>query len=457
MNKDACRQVESPREVAGQDPARSRPSEHPEMRFSLVTVIVTGICVLVNFTDGFDLVAMAVAAPLIAEEFALAPSVLGFLFSAALVGMAVGAMVLSPLGDRIGRKKTLAYSVALITVAMAATGASHSLVLLILLRFLTGVGVGGVLGSASSLVSEFAPDKYRSLLVIVSATGFTVGTVVVGPAASIIIETAGWRGVFFTGAALGAVALLLVLLFLPESPEYLARSGGATTGTLGRANRIRARMGLEPISDVSQPGSTQASPAPGIGLLLGAAHRRKTLMIWALLFSSFWTSYFLINWTPQLFIFSGFTLDQSIAALSLVTFGGLVAALLVGIANSRWPIAQAISLLLIVSVAVMATYAIVKPTMVAAVMPAMFLIGFTVNGALTALYGLVAIAYPLQFRSTGIGWALGVGRLGAIASPVVAGFMVELGIGIHGLLAMLAIPMSLAGAVLAWLIGRQMR
>lgn len=454
MNKNVCRPTSACEPAHGiQDD--KKPVEYHPVRVRLVTIIVTGICVLVNFTDGFDLVAMAVAAPLIAAEFALTPTILGFLFSAALVGMAVGAMVLSPLGDRVGRKRTLTCSVALVSVAMAATGVSHSLILLILLRFVTGVGVGGVLGSASSLVSEFAPEKFRSLLVIVSATGFTAGTVVVGPVASIIIEVAGWRGVFFAGAVLGALAGILVVLFLPESPEYLARSGGGTASTLNQVNRIRDRMGLAGLSDISPPRASKSPFGPGVGTLLSAGQRPKTLMIWGLLFSSFWTSYFLINWTPQLLVLAGFSLNHSIIALSLITFGGLVAAWLVGAVSSRWPLGQTITLLLIASVVVMVIYAMTKPTTPSLVMAAMFLVGFTVNGALTALYGLVAVAYPLEFRSTGIGWALGVGRLGAIASPVAGGFMVEMGIGMHGLLILLAVPMSAAGAVLAWLVSRQ--
>jgi len=427
----------------------------PEMKIRLVTIIVTAICFVVNFTDGFDLVAMAAAAPLIAEEFTLSASVLGFLFSAALVGMAVGAMVLSPLSDRFGRKRIMLYSVGLIAIAMVGIGFSNSLAPLIGLRFLTGVGVGGVLGSASSLVSEFAPEKHRSLLVIISATGFTVGTVVVGPIAASIIELAGWRGIFFVGAGFGGLAFLLVLLFLPESPEYLARSGQKSTANLARVNNIRARMGAVALINLPTVSSTKDTSKPALGSLLSRSQRKKTLMLWALLFTSFWTSYFLINWTPQLFVLAGYSLKHSITALSLVTFGGLIAAWLVGFFSPRWPMAKTISLLLFGSVIVMAAYIFAMPTNLTLIMTIMFVIGFCVNGALTALYGLVAIAYPLEFRATGIGWALGVGRLGAIASPIAAGFMVTQGIGMYGLLIILAIPMALIGAVLSSRIGRQ--
>src|SRR5690606_34378555 len=275
---------------------------------------------------------------------------------------------------------------------------------------------------------EFAPEKHRSLLVIISATGFTVGTVIVGPISASIIELADWRGIFFTGAGFGALAFLLALFFLPESPEYLTRSAKRSAGNLARVNHIRDRMGLPPLTDLPSISSTDKVEKPTIGNLLSATQRTKTLMLWALLFTSFWTSYFLINWTPQLFVLAGYSLTHSITALSLLTFGGLIAAWLGGLISARWPMTRTISLLLMASVVVMGAHTFAMPTHLTLILTIMFVIGFCVNGALTALYGLVAIAYPLRVRATGIGWALGVGRLGAIASPIAAGFMVSQGV-----------------------------
>lgn len=446
--------------ISNPDPSINNAHTSPDgaavMPLRTITIIVTAICFLVNFTDGFDLVAMAAAAPLIANEFGISASALGFLFSAALVGMAVGAMTLSPMSDRFGRKRIMLYSVGLVAISMLVIGISNSLTQLIILRFITGIGVGGVLGSASSLVSEFAPEKHRSLLVIISATGFTVGTVVVGPIASSIIAFGGWRGIFYTGAGFGALAFFLTLIFLPESPEYLVRSGRKSNAALTQINNTRTRMSLPVLTDFPPAAATQKISKSAIASLLGPEHRTKTLMLWGLLFTAFWSSYFLINWTPQLFVIAGYSLSDSITALSLVTFGGLIAAWIVGAISPHVPVAKTISLLLFASVIVMGAYTFAMPTNLTLILIIMFIIGFCVNGALTALYGLVAIAYPIEIRATGIGWALGIGRLGAIASPIAAGFMVTQGVGMYGLLIVLAIPMSIIGAMLSFQIGRSL-
>lgn len=422
----------------------------PTRKIPALSIVVALICFLINFADGFDIVAMSVAAPLIATEMNIGASVLGMVFSAAVIGMALGATVLSTLGDRWGRKKVILLSVALISVAMVATAYSGTLLPLIAARFVTGLGVGGVLGNTTSVASEYAPPHFRSFVVIFSATGFTLGTVIVGPIASHIIGIWGWREVFLVGGFIGMFTFILTWAFLPESLDFLMRSKGATSGHLSKINRLHARLGRPQLNEIPDISEEPAAGKPGIASLFRPANRQKTLLLWGLFFFAYWTTYFLINWIPQLLVLSGFPLDESIRTLSALTLGGLVAAWILGLLSARFDLNKAIAVLFAAAVVTMLTYAIMKPGDRQILLVFMFLIGFTVNGGMTSLYGLAAKLYTLDIRATGVGWGIGVGRLGAVISPIFAGILIDLGWGLYVLLLVLAVPSTLVAATLAW-------
>lgn len=414
------------------------------LKLSSVTFLVIFICFLINFTDGFDLIAMSVAAPAIAAELKIGSATLGAVFSSALVGMAIGAMFLAPLGDKLGRRFIILLSITIISTAMLATFTVASLKFLIAARFVTGVGVGGVLAGTASLVSEFTPGRYRSFAVIFCATGFTLGTVVVGPIASMVINAYGWREVFALGGLFGFSTLLVAWFLLPESIAFLS----------ARATGLQASPARSSNTGSAQGAGTANAPPVGIRYLFDPAYRTQTLFLWGLFFGTYWTSYFLMNWTPQLFVLSGASLEHGIRALSVLTFGSLIGAWTLGYFSAKVNLSRLIAIMLFLSALLIGVYSAWKPGNVPIMLAFMFLIGLSLNGGLTALYGLATNIYPLEIRSTGVGWAIGIGRIGAILSPMVAGWMVASGWGLYGLLPALALPTALIAGFLAWRLGR---
>lgn len=423
-------------------------------KLTSLTFLVIFICFLINFTDGFDLIAMSVAAPAIASELKIGSATLGAVFSSALVGMAVGAMFLAPLGDKIGRRVIILLSIAIISTAMLATFTVASLPYLIAARFVTGVGVGGVLGGTASLVSEFTPGRYRSFAVIFCATGFTLGTVVVGPIASMVIKAYGWREVFALGGLFGFSTLLVAWIWLPESVAFLSATAKGSQERLRKVNHTLARLDRPSVTGFAQDGDTASAPRAGIRYLLNTTYRTQTLFLWGLFFGTYWTSYFLMNWTPQLFVLSGASLEHGIRALSVLTLGSLIGAWTLGYFSSKVNLSRLIAIMLFLSAILIGAYSAWKPGNVAIMLTFMFLIGLSLNGGLTALYGLATNIYPLEIRSTGVGWAIGIGRIGAILSPMVAGWMVASGWGLYGLLPAVALPAALIAGGLAWRLGR---
>ena len=199
-------------------------------------VTVIGICCMLNILDGFDVLAIAFAAPPIADEWAIQPAALGLVFSAGLVGMALGAMFIAPLTDRIGRRAMILICIVAISVMMAVTGLSRSVLELIAARALTGLGIGGMLASLTSMVAEYSPDRQRNLTIGLLQAGYPVGGTLGGLIAAWLLPDFGWRALFFGGAVLGALMIPIVALWLPESLVFLAQK--QPPKALDRINRI---------------------------------------------------------------------------------------------------------------------------------------------------------------------------------------------------------------------------
>ena len=432
-------------------------SAFPEIRdridnggISLNQYVIISICFLLNVADGFDVLAMSVAAPSISDAWQITPQSLGVIFSAALAGMTIGAMFISPLSDKFGRRKIILFSVAAISLSMFATAYSGSVTELVIIRFITGLGIGSVLASLASITTEFAPEEKRSFAVIFVQSGYSVGAVIVGPVAGFVLAHYSWELLFIYGGSLSAVLFVFAYLFIPESIEYLASAKGDEQKRLDQINATLRRIGKPEFETLPKRSGAVLTDSGSISSLLGSNFRVRTLTLWGAFFLAFWATYFLINWIPKLFVNAGFDIQEGISALTVFTIGGLLGALSIGVISTRFNLTRSIATAFVVSALLLCLYVLIQPQNLPALYIFMAAANFALTGGFTAFYAVAAQSYPAEIRATGVGWCIGLGRFGAIVSPIVAGFLVASDWGMYSLFMVLAIPPILLSALLIY-------
>lgn len=405
---------------------------------------------LLNLADGIDVVAMSVTAPSVAAAWGLERGALGPLFSAALFGMAIGAAGLAPLSDRLGRRLLLVAAMLLVGLSMLAVSwieSTASVTVFSILRFVSGLGIGVIFGSAPALASEFMPSRYRSLAVSLVVMGYPVGAVLAGPIANALIPDYGWTAVFTAGGVLTLCIAIITWALLPESPEFLASRAGNWPDREVEVNSLLVRLDREPVSAL-EANITRLSATP-VAQILTAERRLRTLVLWAIYFMGFLTMYFMLSWIPTLFADSGYTRAQGIEALTGFNLGAVPGILVLAFLTTRLPLVPLLSLFFVLAGAVLAYVGLAEPSGLDSLMALMFVGGVFLHGGFTCLYALATKIYPSDIRAAGVGWAAGLGRTGAIASPLLAALLISMGWGMYSLFLVFALPL-LAGGFLLW-------
>lgn len=276
-------------------------------------------CFALNMLDGMDVLIIAFAAPVISEEWSIAPQALGVVFSAGLIGMTVGAMFLAPIADIIGRRNTIMICIVVMASGVFLTAYAQSTTQLILVRAYSGLGIGAMLATVATMAAEFAPERNKNFIVSVSISGYPVGATLAGLVAAQIIPELGWRAMFITAAVATAAMLPVVVFMLPESLNFLIDKH--PRGALERLNRTLRRMNAEPLTNLPTP-SKEAAERPGVSALLGCSRATSTLLLWLAFFMAFVTLYFLTSWIPKLAHNTGLSLDIAIYAGAVFNRGG---------------------------------------------------------------------------------------------------------------------------------------
>ncbi len=294
---------------------------------------VVVLCFVLAVVDGFDAQSIAYTAPVLAEQFALTKDVTGQLISSALVGLMIGALVGSPLADRLGRKPVIIVSVAIMGVFSLATMIAGSTTELFVYRFLTGLGLGGVMPNINTLTAEFAPARRRAFLMTAMFVGFPVGTIVGGFAAAGLISRFGWEAVFFLGgvAPLSMVPLLFVVL--PESPRFLAMHGSRS------ADLARIVAKLAPGSSLLSGGLVPAGVPQASGSirsLFASGRTPVTLLLWLVCFANLLTLYAILGWLPSVLNAAGFPLERAILSAVVFSLGAVIGGLVIAAAIDRY-------------------------------------------------------------------------------------------------------------------------
>jgi len=374
-------------------------------------------CAAVLFLDGLDTQAIGYVAPAVAREWGLSKVALGPVFSAGLFGLMIGALSFGPLADRLGRKKIIILSTVAFGIGALATAFVQDVAVLIVIRFFTGLGLGGAMPNAVALTSEFNPHRRRATMVMIMFCGFSIGAALGGLLAAALIPQYGWRSVFVAGGAAPLLLAPILALRLPESVRFLALTGRANTQV---AQLLAVVYPHAPISAAARfvVDEPKLSGMPVKHLFKGG-RTLATLLLWVVFFMSLLDLYFLSNWLPTVLNDLGASVSSAAVIGSMLQVGGVVGTFALGSVIDRFSFR---ALALVYFIAVFAVGAIGQLGHSAAlVTSAIFAAGFCIVGGQIAANALAANFYPTSVRATGVGWALGIGRVGSIIGPLIGG------------------------------------
>ena len=417
-------------------------NEHP---FSSFQWAIFGLCFLIVLLDGFDTAAIGYIAPLLITEWGVTRPDLAPVLSAALFGLAAGALSSGPLADRFGRKAVLLASVLVIGVACLASAFSGSLSQLVAWRFATGLGLGAAMPNAVTLMSEYCPDARRATLTNAMFCGFPLGAAFGGFLAAWMIPQFGWRSVLIFGGIVPLMLTVLLLLLLPESVRYMVAKRQPVERIRAVLRRISTTAANATSFIMTEKGpATNASS--GAGVVLSSAYLVGSISLWVAYFMGLVIFYALINWMPILFKDAG--LEPRTAALisALFPLGG-VGAILFGWLMDRFNGNKIIAAgFALTSVAICAIGQVAGN--VGLLVLVVFVAGTLMNTAQSSLPALAAGFYPTQGRATGVGWMLGLGRFGGIAGSFLVAELARRQLAFGDIFMIVAIPGLIAAAAL---------
>jgi len=416
---------------------------------TLAQIVIVSIGFILNCVDGVDVVAISVAAPAITSSCNISSIELGYILSAALVGMAFGAMFLAPLSDIYGRRKIVLFSVLLTGISMIITGfIERSVELMIVIRAISGIGIGAIFASAATFGNEFTPERYKNLVVTMIIAGYPFGAMIVGPIASLVLPNFGWQMLFiFSG--IGTISVFVLSYFLlPESVEFLEQCSLDEKSKLRAINKVLKRINRAPIDQLSTFGLVDKKRVSNVQSLLSKKLMLTTLKLWIIFFMGFMGIYFIISWIPSLYVNSGWTMNEGITALTLSNLGAVIGAISIGLLTTHYALRWPVGVFFGSTAILMAYFAYSKPTDLMKLYVLIFLIGAFLNGAFSAMYAVTARIYHAHIRSTGIGWCAGLGRSGAILAPILAGYLVAFNFDIYTLFFVFATPVLIAAILI---------
>jgi benzoate transport len=400
------------------DNIQQRVAHGPLTSFQLTAIAV---CIGLNMLDGFDILAMSFSASGVKAAWGLQNSQLGALLSAGLVGMALGSLFLAPCADRWGRRRIILLSGVIAGLGMLLSTAARGFADLLVLRALTGIGIGGTIASVAVVVSEYAPDRWRSTALAAYATGYPVGATIGGALTAVAIPRYGWRSAFAIGGAMTLALLFVAWRRLPESLDFLITR--RPPEALRRLNALLERMGSPMLSVLPEPAA-----APGLGdggsvrlLLTG-----RTLLLWLTFFCTMASFYFMVSWTPRLLNAAGLTAAQGLTGGVLLNLGGIAGCGGFAVAAVRADAHRLLLGSLIASALLIAAFGVTVHRLDLALWTAL-LLGVLSNAAMSGLYAVGPPLYPTAVRATGMGSAVGIGRLGAILAPLASGALLDHG------------------------------
>ena len=396
-------------------------------------------CAIIIIFDGYDLAVAGIALPSIMKEMGVTPATAGYMVSSALFGMMFGAMFLGTIADKIGRRWAIVICIVLFSVFTAAAGMTHDPVTFSITRFLAGLGIGGVMPNVVAQMTEYSPRKMRSTLVTLMFSGYSVGGMLAAVLGKGLIETYGWSYVFYA-AAIPVLIVPFVLLSLPESMAFLLKKG-----RIDELKKIIQR--LEPsytpaASDSFELPSTQKVEGAPIGKLFLDGRGLSTVMFWIAFFMCLFMVYALSSWLTKLMAQAGYSLGSALTFVLVLNFGAMIGAIGGGWLADRFSIKKVVMCFFALAAVSITALGYKMSTEMLYLMVG--LAGASTIGTQILIYAYVGQYYPMAIRSTGIGFASGVGRSGAILAPIVIGTLVGMALPLEQNFIAIAIPAVIA-------------
>lgn len=403
------------------------------------------LCFLVAIFDGFDTQAIAFTAPALIQAFGLGPGALAPVMTAGTVGMVLGAMTLGLLGDKLGRRPVILGAVALFGLATLATAFATTTTQIVIFRFLAGLGMGGATPVLLSLAGEYGPAKKRGTIMTTVLLGLPAGAILGGLLAAKMLPVIGWQGIFAVGGVVPLVLLVVLFFALPESLHYLARHPGAATNA--KISNILNKIVSQPIAMNATFTVPELEVKTGIGSLFADGLARNTIAIWAIYLFNWVAWFMLLSWLPTVLKATG--LPAADAPMGTVAVNAVFVACAIPLSLILPKMNTRLLLLMMfifgIALSVGLSYSGTNWTLVFILAAAA---GLGIGGQQIVLNYMVAEAYPTALRATATGWAIALGRMGAIIGSASGGWFLEQG-GPSGFYMALVLPLAIAAAGLA--------
>lgn len=406
-------------------------------------------CFMVVMLDGFDTAAIGFIAPAIREHWQLTAGALAPLFGAGLVGLTAGALLCGPLSDRFGRKRIIEFCVVLFGIFSLLSAFSLNLETLVLLRFLTGLGLGGAMPNTITMTSEYLPSRRRGALVKLMFCSFTLGSALGGVISAQLVPLIDWKGILVLGGVLPLMLFLGLLIWLPESPRWQVRSNQPRAVVARTVSAITgARYAVDTEFWLDEP---VAARQGSIRQLFQGRQLAVTLTLWVVFFMSLLIIYLLSSWMPTLLNHRGIDLQRASWVTAAFQVGGTLGALLLGILMDKYnpyrvlAVSYALGAVCIVAIGL-------NEQGLWLMALAIFGTGIGISGSQVGLNALTATLYPTQCRATGVSWSNAVGRCGAIVGSLSGGMMMAFNVAFDTLFFIIAIPAAISAVMLMLLV-----
>jgi len=386
-------------------------------------IVVVGLCVLANISDGLDTTSIAYAAPALLREWNIAPGAFGIVLSAGAFGMLVGAIFIAPQADKVGRRTVILAAMTVSALGMFGLAASQNIVQLMIFRFIVGACVGALLPSLSIMVVEFSNEKRGNLFLALVHIGFAIGAILGAAIGAMVIDDYGWRAIFLAAAIIGTISCIACWVALPESVNFLiARQ---PPNALERINKLRERFGQTPLTELPPKPEAKVRKFSTVAAILSPQLLRTTLLLWVASFMRFFISYFLTGWKPQVLVMAGFADRSAIAAGMATSAAASVGVLCMGLFAAKIGSARATGIMMACCAAALLGFAFTEAPLPLILLAAACM--FTIEAAFTGILITSTRFYSVENRSTGVGFTVGIGRIGAIIGPYVGGALIGMG------------------------------
>ncbi len=403
-------------------------------------VLVVIMCFILNMNDGIDVLVVSYTASEIMSEWGLSNALQGYIFSSGLAGMTLGCLFLAPLADRIGRRRSFILAISLESLAMILSSMVTGYNQLLVLRFLAGLGIGGLLPTMAAVASEFSNYRRKDLAVGFVQAGWPIGAILMGFYTAWTVPQFGWRFAYLSAGIISALMLLMVIFFMPESIEYLLKK--QPRNAIHRINKVLRRIGHAEIDILPE---VEITRKPGVATLFNKEYRSSTIRLWIGIFFGFMTLYTLISWIPSIATDSGMPFRMATYVGTVLNIGAFIGSTGIGWLASHFKLKRLIFTFFMIAFGIMVLYGTITLSY-ALIFIITFLIGIFVQGGFNGYWPATTRVYETEIRTTGVGWSVGAGRFGAILGPALFGILSDLNLSVPVLFIIFSLPLLISGA-----------